>query len=294
MQLIIVIKSLITFFICFIYCNSYAQNTILNGGFELGTDSTISNWSSFDGSARIDSLSNSGNYSMKCSNWYAYAEGNCVNGNVEFQDQFNWFKKGGTPFIYKPSYISGYYKYDTTQTFSVNDSAIVEVYLKKFNNISQVIDTIGIGITNLPATNPNDGFVEFEVHIDDLISGINPDSIVIRLRSSKNGFCNTPVMDCLHFYVDDISAHFPLDIKIPVFQNKIKVWPNPVKKELNIDFDKNTFKQAIIFDTKGEVVFLTKKLDLKKKLDVSKLNKGTYFLYLESQESTSSIKFVKK
>ena len=107
-----------------------AQHLILNSGFELGTDSIPDNWTLDDfGSGRTTNYAASGNYSMSVWNWYYYAPGITANGNAG--DLSNIASQAGTPFIYKPAYLEGYYQYDTTGTFSDNDSAVVEVLLKK-------------------------------------------------------------------------------------------------------------------------------------------------------------------
>jgi hypothetical protein len=288
---------LLSFFIsCLFFETVHAQNTILNGNFESGTDSNATNWSAFDGAERTNDFSNTGNYSMSVWNWYAYAEGKCVNGNVGFEDLdgLDWIKKTGTPFIYKPIAISGVYKYDTTSTYSDNDSAIVEIFLKKFNPTTQSIDTIGMGIKHLPATQNTDGFIPFEVPIIDLMPGYNPDSIVIRLQSSINGFCDAEneIMNCLYFYVDDLLALFPLGLTIPVFNNDIIIAPNPVKNELQINLHNQQYANASVINLSGKVILTEVILD-NDSINVSKLNSGTYLLKIESEGPTLTKKFIK-
>ena len=287
-----IIKSILTSIFSIVFIGSFfSQITLLNGGFESGTDSTTTNWSTYIGSARTDSFSNSGNYSMLCHNWYSYAEGHCVNGNVQTPN-FQWFKEGGTPFVQKPAYIEGYYKYDTTSTVSNNDSAVVEVYFKKYNNSLQMYDTVAFGIKHLPATNSSQGFINFQVNIIDLMPGTNPDSIVIRLSSSMNGMCDAS-MECLYFYVDDLLAGFPLGIKSPIFTNNASMWPNPVEDNLNILLNQNNNAIATVMDMHGKEI-LSKTIGSEHKLDLSCLNPGKYLINLKGEGLNQTHKFIKK
>ena len=288
----IFIKSIISsIFSILLMGNSFSQISILNGDFESGTDSTTTNWSTYIGSARTNSFSNSGNYSMLCHNWYSYAEGHCVNGTVQTPNS-QWLKDGGTPFVQKPAYIEGYYKYDTTNTVSIDDSAVVEVYFKKYNNSLQTYDTVAFGVKYLPATDPAEGFVNFQVNIIDLMPGINPDSIVIRLSSSINGMCDAS-MECLDFYVDDLLAGFPLGIKSPIFTNNASTWPNPVEDNLNVLLNQNNNAIATVIDMHGKEI-LSINIGSEHKLDLSCLKSGKYLINLKGEGLNQTHKFIKK
>ncbi len=290
-----IIKSIAFSIFSFLFIgNLFSQITLLNGDFESGTDSTTTNWSTYTGSARTDTFSNSGNYSMLCHNWYAYAEGHCVNGNVQNLNNGQWFEEGGTPFVQKPAYIEGYYKYDTTNTFSNNDSAVVDVYFKKFNLALQTYDTVAFGVKHLPATDSAQGFVNFQVNIIDLIPGANPDSIVIRLSSSSDGMCESQTtMDCLYFYVDDLIAGFPLGIKSPIFTNNASIWPNPVENNLNILLNQNNKAIATVMDMNGKNI-LSKTIGSEHKLELSCLKSGKYIINLKGVGLNQTHKFIKK
>jgi hypothetical protein len=291
-----IINSIFTsIFSILFFGNSFSQITVLNGGFEYGTDSTTTNWSTDIGSGRTDTFSHSFNYSMLCHNWYAYAEGRCVNGDESTQStSMQWIKNGGTPFVQKPAYIEGYYRYDTTHTQSQNDSAVVEVYLKKYNNGLQTYDTVAFGVKHLPATDSAQGFVNFQVNIIDLMPGTNPDSIVIRLSSSINGMCDAgTTMECLYFYVDDLIAGFPLGVKTPIFGHIANVWPNPFENNLNILLTQNNNAIATIMDMNGKNI-LSKKIGSEHMLNLSCLKAGNYIININADGLNQTQKFVKK
>jgi len=226
------LKNYISLILISVFSNTfYCQLQIPNSDFETGIDSSATGWMmDFIGAGRNNQYFNSGNNSMSVWNWYYYAEGFTFNGNSTHSSATsNIAKYGGTPIGYKPAILTGYYHYDTSGTFSDNDSAVVQVLLKKYDSINQNIDTIGYGETHLPATDLSQSFVEFNVTIHDLAIGVNPDSIIVILKSSIDGFCDVSgTGNCLYFYVDDLLLAYPLGNKVPFdFKSKEKFWPNP-------------------------------------------------------------------
>ncbi len=273
-----------------------AQNEILNSGFELGTDSLPENWSLDNfGSGRTTDYAAAGNYSMSVWNWYYYVSGFCVNGNVNGLIATSQIKKqAGTPFIYKPAFIEGYYHYDTTGTFSDNDSAVVEVLLKKYNSSTQTIDSIAYGEVHLPATDLTQNLVQFYVPITDLMPGINPDSIIVVLKSSINGYCETSLSgNCLYFYVDELSAGFPLGNKTPLFnEEKLDFWPNPMTDILNINIKEDGIATIEIFNMNGQVI-KSQIIKNNQTINVEELQPGAYLLCIKQNGKKEFHKLIK-
>ena len=272
--------------------NFQAQHEILNGSFESGTDSIPDNWTLDNfGSARTTSFAFGGNYSMSVWNWYYYAVGMTVNGNVS-----NWSSpqiEGGTPFIYKPVVIEGLYHYDTTGTFSDNDSAVVEVLLKKYNTTTQSIDSVGYGKVHLPATDLSQDWTAFEVHVNDLMPGVNPDSIVIMLKSSIDGFCDASLSgNCLYFYVDEIYAAMPLGDKIPIYNQNTAVWPNPMSDVLNFNIPDHEIAKIEIINLNGQVVKRQTITNLET-INVESLKSGAYLVSIEQNGKKEFHKLIK-
>ena len=273
--------------------NIQAQNEIQNSGFEDGIDSLAYDWTLDQfGSGRTTNYAVAGNYSMSVWNWYYYAIGMTVNGNVN--NLMNPSVQGGTPFIYKPVIIEGYYHYDTTGTFSENDSAVVEVLLKKYNSSTQTIDSVAYGEVHLPATDLTQNFVNFEVPITDLMPGINPDSIVIVLKSSINGFCEASLSgNCLYFYVDELSAPLPLGNKIPIFkENNFNIWPNPMTDILNINIKEDGIATIEIFNINGQVI-KSQIIKNNQTINVEELQPGAYLLRIEQNGKRELHKLIK-
>ena len=272
--------------------NFQAQHEILNSSFELGTDSIPDNWTLDNfGSGRTTSYALGGNYSMSVWNWYYYAVGMTINGNVS-----NWSNpqiEGGTPFIYKPVLIEGFYHYDTTGTFSDNDSAVVEVLLKKYNTTTQSIDSVGYGKVHLPATDLSQNWTSFEVHVNDLMPGVNPDSIVIMLKSSIDGFCEASLSgNCLYFYVDELNAALPLGNKIPIFKEKADVWPNPMTDVINFSISNQETAKIEIINMNGQIV-KSQTIKTQETITVDSLKPGAYLISIEQNGKKEFHKLLK-
>lgn len=284
------------FFAFLLFSNSYCQNTIMNSGFENGIDTLADDWTlSESGAGRTSDFSASGDYSLSVWNWYWYISGFSANGTIENpSDIYSAVTKGGTPFVYTPTAIEGFYRYDTTSTVTENDSAVVEVFLKKYNNINQSIDTVAHGIVHLPATDLTQGLIPFQIPIMNLLPGVSPDSIVITLQSSINGNCEqNGSANCLYLYVDDLSAMLSAGIQVPIFNPKVQFWPNPVIDMLSITIPEQNKATVSITDLAGKVV-LERQIMATDQLNLEALKSGAYILNTTINGVINSFKIIKK
>lgn len=280
----------------FISLTTFSQNTIMNAGFESGTDYIPNDWSLDNaGSARTSDYASSGSYSMSVWNWYWYAEGMTVNGEVDQGNMYSLLKYGGTPFVHVPESIEGMYLYDTTETYSDNDSAVVEIFLKKYNTATGATDTVAYGRKHLPGTSMNQGFVPFEVPIESMMPGVSPDSIVIVLKSALSGFCSdlNESGNCLYFYVDELSANITAGINVPFSDKPISFGPNPVVDDLSIALLAHKKAHIRLLNSQGKLV-LSKNIDTAAQLKMSHLSSGLYTLVVDINGSVSVHKILKK
>ena len=289
-------QSLIRVTLFFVLFNgvSYSQTFIMNPGFEDGIDTIANQWSlDAFGSGRIENFAATGNYSMAVWNWYSYVEGRCANGTInEPLDLLNLFSKAGTPLIHKAAFLEGFYQYDTSNTFSQNDSAIVQVILKKYNTSTNMADTVAFGEVHLPGTDLTQNFTPFSVPIEDLMPGVDPDSIIVALTSSIGGNCdNTVSQNCLYFYVDDLSVGLPLGQKITLSE-QMKFWPNPVNNQLNILLTQQNSGTLQIINQQGKIV-LSENLQVTNKINCAHLPKGIYVIKITQNGIAISDKFIK-
>lgn len=185
---------------------SFSQ--LLNGGMEnyaFGSDTIPQDWS-VDSywSTRVGQSTDAhgGNFSFAINTWYNYSPGMMVNGTAPSPSLlFDWVL-AGTPISYKPARLSGFYKYTDTVP---GDSAIVKVLLKKWNASLNKIDSLAFGTKKLSFAG---SWTQFDLDINDLAPGINPDSLVIFFMTFDylagiQGPCNAS--DCRFLYLDDLS-----------------------------------------------------------------------------------------
>ncbi|KAF2337064.1 T9SS type A sorting domain-containing protein [Flavobacterium daemonense] len=79
------------------------------------------------------------------------------------------------------------------------------------------------------------------------------------------------------------------------FSQYFNIYPNPVKDVLNIDSKNVIQKQSIqIFDILGQMIISVLDPENASKIDVSRLQSGTYILKVKSDKGSSSFKFIKK
>jgi hypothetical protein len=258
-----------------------AQN-LSNADFEqtdsTGTHPLFEDWSGDILGSGISTQAHSGTYSINVWNWYYYSRGYAMNGADNFYlDAY----KSGTPYSQKATRLNGFYYYDTTGTDSEDDSALVAVLLKKYNTSTQSIDTIGYGRTYLPHHAPGDlTFASFEVIIEDIQPGMQPDSIVILLQSSKDGsICNVSGSGyCLYFSVDALSLETPLGIT-DVNENKIKpqIYPNPSNGNFTVDFPYGEMESIKIISIDGKLIYDAQVNGMRKfNLSLNDISAGIY------------------
>lgn len=237
--------------------NKADAQTLPNANFE-DTNSTgaipfFDDWSGDEYGSGISTDAQSGNFSLSVWNWYYYARGYAMNGAPNFETQAY---KSGTPYTQKAIKLHGFYHYDTVDTYTDDDTALVAVLLKKYNTSTQSVDTVGYGVAYLFYQNPADGFAPFEVVINDIQPGIQPDSIVVLVKSSTSGFCsNMSSGYCLYFTVDNLSLETPLGLT-DIDGKKIKpeIYPNPSDGNFTVDFLSGGMESIRIMGIDGKLI----------------------------------------
>ena len=273
--------------IVFILSATYfqAQNQILNPGFEDGDSVNVDGWVMDPfGSHRSTQYVNSGNYSLSVYNWYTYVPGVVGNGDGGVSSI------SGTPINVLPVSMSGFYLYDTTNTLTSADSAIVEVFLKKYDAVTNLSNTVAYGISKLEATDMTSAFQPFDVILNEIIPNVTPDTIIVMLKSSETGICTGS--NCLYFYVDDLSLNLPLGINIPFNPEKgVEFWPNPVKDILNFSTLYESGKIEI-FNMNGKLIY-TQLIQNNEIVNIEFLKPGSYLLSIEHNGNKEIHKLIK-
>lgn len=180
-----------------------AQAQLLNGDFEDNNDTIAQNWlfPDFGAGVKTDYV-HSGSHALAVWNWYYYSRGYAVNG-THMVSLFSNMQGAGTPATQKALRLTGYYYYDTTGTDTNNDTALITLAYRKSNNNNDY-DTVAYGM-KLFAPTLGSNMAPFSIDIDDWAPGTEPDTLLILVQSSLNGFCDPSASgNCLYFYVDDL------------------------------------------------------------------------------------------
>jgi hypothetical protein len=78
------------------------------------------------------------------------------------------------------------------------------------------------------------------------------------------------------------------------FEDYFKIYPNPANDILNIETKKTIEVTSInIYNTLGQIVLVIPNAQQTKSVDVSGLKTGNYFVKINSDKGSSSVKFVK-
>jgi hypothetical protein len=184
---------------------------------------------------------------------------------------------GGTPISINPKRLTGKYRYEVIAENA--DKGVVEVTTTKYNATKNKRDTIGMGKTFFPIRK---NFTDFTVQINELISGIAPDSITTIFYSSDIetvAFNNT----FSSLYIDDLTllTTTPTHEKEEILAT-LQISPNPNNGFFTIEF-KNSIQlndELIVSNLLGQII---RRIDLKNNeknthITIENLNNGTYFI----------------
>lgn len=185
------------------------------------------------GSGKVESA-HSGRYAASVWNWYYYAKGYLITG-----PRGTWFvdlAAAGVPIDYKPTKLTGYYRYDLGRNQRKNDSAVAYVMLKRYNPETGKRDTIGFAKKLL---GPAAAYTPFTVDIRDYAPGILPDSITLAFVSSDSGFCEGESDgNCCYLSIDDIQLSLSSGVSYdarPLF-DAARVYPTPLRSSGRIEW----------------------------------------------------------
>jgi len=269
---------------------------IPNAGFEnwvfQGNDTIPEGWSSSGYGAGRFPVAQSGNYSAYVWNWYYYAKGWIANGTPGPGFSIYDASSGGTPINEKPLRLHGYYFYVRGDNGAFDDSAFVNVVVKKYNSTLQQPDTVALGRLHL---GPASSFIPFTVEIEDMAQGVDPDSIVISFWScfDNNCFCDTnSAGNCLFFYVDDLSLELASGIiSIDDWFDKFTVSPNIISENATIRIPSaavENVKLSLYNSTGQRIQSWNEKPGTEVSFKRGSFEKGIYFLSLQSENAVIS------
>jgi hypothetical protein len=99
------------------------------------------------------------------------------------------------------------------------------------------------------------------------------------------------------FYFDELKVYKMTNAQASTesFTNQnFKIYPNPTNGILNINANSDTYYDIVLTDINGKIIIKKESLHNINNIDISKLDKGVYFVTLTSNLSTRTSKIIKK
>lgn len=210
------------------------------------TDTLPRHWASSGFGADLTNDAVAGKYAIYIWNWYYYGKGILVNGNSIQQG------KGGQPITYRPSALTGSFKYIPGNVGTTNDSGVVYIHLVKYNATTKRRDTIGSGSKTF---GPQSSYTAFQVPIA-YASAVQPDTLLVRFVSSTNGFCSASSNgDCLFLYLDELKlVNSATGLARPLELQRAPVYPNPAGNYADITNPLPEPVQASLYAADGRLL----------------------------------------
>ncbi|HIF15541.1 MAG TPA: T9SS type A sorting domain-containing protein [Bacteroidetes bacterium] len=198
---------------------------------------------------------------------------------IDLASQDGGVRYAGIPFTSRPTAFKAHYK---TAPAS-GDQAYFLVTFTKWNSSTQTSDTIGKAKLTQPAT--INSWTALNLPIT-WTSTDAPDSMNIILSSSDVGAGNYIATSKL--WVDNLSFEYVVTGEEELLiDNTIRVYPNPVKDQINIEFEENSENNLIqLVDLSGKILKEVKAEGNKNiSIDMSAYSKGTYLLNIFNPSS---------
>jgi len=260
-----------------------SQAQVVNGDFEDLKDTLAADWYTGDfGAGLKTSYVQSGTYALAVWNWYYYGKGYVVNGETQ-GSQFGQMPGSGTPSTQKALRLTGYYYYDTTGTDTNNDSALITVSYRLWDATNSKYDTVAFGITHLLPT-AGSSPVAFSMPIIDLSPGVDPDTVLIYIQSSLNGFCDANGGgNCLYLYVDDLKLENTTGVVDVMGQfSQLQLYPNPTNDIVTIKAASDN-TDCRLYGVTGALVHNATLMQGNNHIDVSAYPAGIYVVEIREQ-----------
>ncbi|NVO02923.1 MAG: T9SS type A sorting domain-containing protein [Bacteroidetes bacterium] len=283
------------FAVVLLLISTFVKAQIPNNGFESWTGTNPDQWStlnSYTSAAGVYTAAkltpgHSGTSAIKLTTkniaGIGIVPGLATSGTMQYPG-YNF--SGGFPYTTRAQKLTGYFQW--MSFVSNKDSAMIAVYLFKYNNISGNRDTIGKGVFYKGPMVMS--WTAFNVNIN-YMSGEYPDSALIVLASS---YKQSSAQVNSYLYVDDMAFSGTVAGIENISNNtpKCSIFPNPASDQIVISFlnkEKNK-KQIVIADITGKIAFNGETHQEKLPVDVSGFEKGFYFYQVIDEKKEEILK----
>ncbi|GAL84663.1 hypothetical protein CHU_3514 [Sporocytophaga myxococcoides] len=298
-------KYIYALIILFTSTSIFAQQQFLNSDFENWTHYTlnppytsydqVNNWASgndlltfapaVQAPTEKTTDAQSGTYAVKLTSRSAntlFAPGNLFLGTFQL-DLMNipGSAKFGKPYTDKPSGFNLYYKYSPVN----DDSCSIELYLFKWNSVSNQRDTIGSGYFKTNQTTSDYTLLSVPVTYT---SEVTPDSATM-IFSSSAGYKQLKGQAGSTLYIDNLSLDFiTLSTTSPLANTGATLFPNPAKDMIQLNNAPFTSGTMYFYNSQGAIVS-TKVWNSasSSSISISDLAPGYYTCKIVSEEQKS-------
>lgn len=179
----------------------------------------------------------------------------------------------GFPYTGRPEKIEFWCKYSAIG----NDTAGMLIYLRKWNNVTNIRDTIALGTINISSS------TEFELfQIDITYNSLElPDTAIIIFGSSKDG---TTARVGSTLYLDDVTFTGWVGIdENNHYAGKVKLFPNPATDVLNIMATIDEANNVKVTDAFGKLIGVYEIRNYKAKINTYQLVAGMYLYQIHDK-----------
>ncbi len=157
---------------------------------------------------------------------------------------------GGTPLTQKPLALTGYYR---SETLSPGDQPLARVYLTATDQASGKRDTVGTGQLVFP---PSSTYGPFVIPIQDLLPGVDPDTILTIFYSS-DPIDVDPIGVWSNLYLDSLHLVYPTTGTSHPGQGNpadFTVYPNPATSQFTVTCPSCEMQGLELISMDGKVV----------------------------------------
>ena len=297
-------KILFAFLLFCISSSITSAQTVPNGGFEDWTANTTGTyayelpdqWKTTDSASlaltsglfhsavKESSLTHGGSYSLKLIGWatiFGNAPGAASNGDIDITTLS--IIKGSADTV-RHQKLNGFYIFSPVG----GDTCHIIATLVKWNNSTNMRDTIATGAFSTNDATGTTAFSPFSVNFNYSNWTDNPDTMVVLILTSR---LNVPSGNPgTSLYVDDLSFTGVVGIdEIASNINSVKLFPSPASSTMTIRVDLKQAQnlQYTIYDIAGKHVFSDVLEPYETRVDVSKFPPGNYSLHLKDGTKTA-------
>ncbi len=187
---------------------------------------------------------------------------------------------GGMAYTDRPNIIKGYFKYNGVN----GDIGSVVIQLTKWNGFSTEI----VGETIFSTDTLTSSWAMFSDSIEYQMP-ILPDTMNILISSSGGALEIGSVMEVDNLSLEGTAVEISNIINL---ENNISIYPNPSNNIINVNFNTVNNAEIVLYNMVGQQIMKVNTSVTENKIDVSKYNKGIYFIKVKLNNKIHTKKIV--